>query len=119
MKKENRNCLLYIEDIGLSIQSILSFTGSITYEDFLNDTKTRLATERAFEIIGEAVKNIPQNIKDKYPQIPWAAMNRFRNIAIQEYFGLDYEIIWDIIQNKLPQNLRDIQFIISAEKPQH
>lgn len=112
MKPAKRNFLYYLEDMQSSKNNILLFTKDMSYEDYLHDIKTRHAVERNFEIIGEAAKNIPAQLRNAYPMIPWVAMNKFRNIATHEYFGIDNEIVWDIIENKLPQNLLDLQEII-------
>ena len=66
---------------------------------------------RNFEIIGEAAKNIPDDIKEKYRSIPWKEMYYLRNKVSHEYFGIDYEIIWDIAVNHLPLNYKEIKKI--------
>ena len=71
---------------------------------------------RNFEIIGEASKNVPAEIKNKYPEIPWKKMYGLRNLIAHEYFGIDYEMIWEISKNNLPQNSIDIRNIIEKEK---
>ena len=71
---------------------------------FQNDQKTVDAVIRNFEIIGEASKNLSTNIKDRNPDIPWQEMYYLRNKVSHEYFGVDYEIIWDVIQNHLTTN---------------
>ena len=90
--------------------------GELSLPDFIKDDKTVDAVIRNFEIIGEASKNVPDDIKKKYPDIPWDEMYRLRNKAMHEYFGIDYEIIWEIIKKHLPQNLKEIERIIEAEK---
>ena len=71
---------------------------------------------RNFEIIGEASKNVPAEIKNKCPEIPWKKMYGLRNLIAHEYFGIDYEMIWEISKNNLPQNSIDIRNIIEKEK---
>ena len=73
------------------------------------------AVVRNFEIIGEAAKNIPDQIKEKYPEIPWKKMYGLRNLISHEYFGVDYEMIWQIITEDLPQNMKDMSKILKAE----
>ena len=74
------------------------------------------AVVRNFEIIGEASKNIPEKIRNKYPSVPWRKMIGLRNLISHEYFGIDYEMIWTIAKESLPQNRIDIQAITDAEK---
>ncbi len=115
MKYSQRTYIHFLEDIADSISKILTYTNSYDFEKFKNDEKTVDAVIRNLEIIGEASNKIPYNIKEKYPSVPWDEMYRMRNKAIHEYFGVDYEIIWDIIVNYLPENLNQVKHIIKAE----
>ncbi|HRN25618.1 MAG: DUF86 domain-containing protein [Ignavibacteriaceae bacterium] len=83
---------------------------------FCNDTKTVDAVIRNFEIIGEAAKNLPDEIKIKYPEVPRKEMYYLRNKVSHEYFGIDYEVIWDISKNHLPLNKIQIEQILTTEK---
>ena len=88
-------------------------------KDFISFKQNYLivdATVRNFEIIGEASKMIPTEIQLKYPEIPWKKMYSLRNLISHEYFGIDYEMIWEIAKNNLPQNIIDIRNIIEIEK---
>ena len=67
---------------------------------------------RNFEIIGEASKNVSKEIKENYPNIPWEEMYRLRNRISHEYFGIDYEILWDIETRHLANNYLDLQIVI-------
>ena len=84
----------------------------LNFEQFKQDYKTVDAVIRNFEIIGEASKNISESIKGKYPQIPWQEMSYLRNSVMHEYFGVDYDIIWDVAKNYLPENNRQIEQIL-------
>ncbi len=72
------------------------------YDSFISDEKTVDAIVRNFEIIGEAAKNIPDNIKDKHQEIDWKGLIGFRNRIVHEYFGMNLQIIWYILKNELP-----------------
>lgn len=85
-------------------------------DSFQNDHKTIDAVIRNFEVIGEATKHIPQAVKDKYPDTPWKEMYRLRNRIRHEYFGIDYQIIWRIATDYLPDNLKQINHILNSEK---
>jgi len=88
----------YIKDIIDSINDIESFTENMTFEDFAKDKKTINAVIRSIEVIGEAAKNIPKKLRDKYPYIPWKKMAGMRDKMIHEYFGVDIKILWKTIK---------------------
>lgn len=108
MKKRGRPYRMYLEDIFLSMNRIDEYIENYTFLDFQQDYKTVDAVIRNFEIIGEASKNIPTKVKEKYPDVPWTEMYLLRNKVSHEYFGIDYEIIWDIAKNYLPGNKSQI-----------
>jgi len=115
MTARNRHFRLYIEDIELSMTRILEYAEGMDLLKFKQSYMAVDAVVRNFEIIGEAAKNLPSEIKDKYPEIPWKKMYGLRNLISHEYFGIDYEMIWEIITSDLPQNLADIQEILKKE----
>jgi len=106
MEKDYRD---YIQDILDSIDEIYVFIGQMSREEFLNDRKTVKAVLRNLEIVGEAAKKIPPPLRDKYPDIPWKKMAGLRDKLIHEYFGVDLEIIWQLIKEELPGILHPIQ----------
>ena len=116
MEKENRTYRMYLEDILQSINRIMEYIDNYSFIEFKQDYKTVDAVIRNFEIIGEASKNLPNNIKDKYPEVPWTEMYLLRNKVTHEYFGVDYEIIWDLAKNYLPENKSQIENIIKSEQ---
>ena len=97
-----RDYKLYINDILDSIAKIEEFIGYISYTEFVEDDKTSSAVVRKLEIIGEASKNIPKEIRMKYKDIPWSDMAKTRDKIIHFYFGVDYEIVWKVIKERLP-----------------
>lgn len=116
MKKEEREYIHFLEDILLSMQRIQEYIAGLDFQQFKQDYKTVDAVIRNFEIIGEASKNISTEVKLKYSNLPWEEMYRLRNRVSHEYFGVDYEIIWDIATIYLPQNKSEIEEIIRQEK---
>ena len=74
----------------------------MSYEEFTRDDKTVYAVVRAIEIIGEAVKNIPGNVRKNYPEIPWKDMAGMRNKVIHEYFGVKLNIVWRTVKEEIP-----------------
>lgn len=115
MDKENRPYIMYLEDIQLSMSRISEYIANLDFISFKQDYKTVDAVVRNFEIIGEASKNLPDSITDKYPTIPWKEMYYLRNKVSHEYFGIDYEIIWDVATNYLPDNKSEIDRIVERE----
>lgn len=96
-----RDYRVYLEDILEAIQKIQRYTSNLTLDQLRVDVKTLDAVIRNLEIIGEAIKKIPDEVREKHPEIEWKKMAGLRDILIHEYFGIDVEIIWDIVQNKL------------------
>ncbi|MHA1699264.1 MAG: HepT-like ribonuclease domain-containing protein, partial [Promethearchaeota archaeon] len=92
----------YLLDILSSIQEIRAFTKGMDFEGFEKDRKTVNAVIRSLEVMGEAVKKIPPEIKDKYPEIPWKYIAGMRDKLIHEYHGVDLEIVWEVIEREIP-----------------
>ncbi len=107
---------MYLQDILTSIDRISQYIEGLSFRQFKQDYKTVDAVIRNFEIIGEATKNLPDEIKSKYQEVPWAEMYLLRNKISHEYFGVDYEIIWDVAVNYLPENKKQIEAILSEEE---
>jgi uncharacterized protein with HEPN domain len=109
--KEPRDIELYFDDIITAIGRILEYTRDYDFVAFKRDYRTVDAVIRNFEVIGEAAKNIPEMIKKHNQTVPWNEMYSLRNRVSHAYFGIDYEIIWDIITNYLPENMAQIEEI--------
>jgi len=107
-----RNYKIYVEDILNAIESILKFTEGMNFEDFQKDDKTCSAVVRKFEVIGEAAKHIPQEIRDEFPQIPWKEMVGMRDRLIYFYFGIDYKLVWMAVKERAPKILPLIKKVI-------
>ena len=103
-----RDYKLYLDDILLAIKKIEKYTKDLPLKKLKGDTLVVDAVVRNLEIIGEAVKNIPSRLKEKHPDIEWKKISGLRDILAHEYFGIDLEILWDIIKNKLPDLKKEI-----------
>ena len=94
---------VYLDDILEAIAKIEEYTKSLSYRDFSTNSLITDAVIRNLEIIGEAVKLLPAEIKKDYPEIEWKKIAGLRDILIHAYFGIDLKIVWDVIINKLPE----------------
>lgn len=98
-----RDPKLYLKDILAAMDAIEKFVEEIDFEAFKNDDMKSSAVIRKFEIIGEATKNMPEEIKQKYPAIPWKDMSGMRDRLIHFYFGIKYELVWETIKKEIPK----------------
>ena len=96
-----RSSRLYCDDILDSGNAILDFVQGMTFDEFREDRKTYSAVIREFEIIGEAVGKLPESYRKKRSDVEWQDIKDFRNLLIHEYFGIDLEIVWKVIEDDL------------------
>ena len=97
----SRDYRLHIDDILASIEKIREYTAGMTYEKFASDSKTQDAVVRNLEIIGEAAKALPEDMRARASGTDWRKIIGLRNVLIHEYFGVSLPIIWDVVANKL------------------
>ena len=97
----------YIEDVIEAMDDAVSFVEGVKREDLVKDRKTIYAVVRALEIIGEAVKRIPDGVRNRYPQIPWKDMAGMRDKLIHEYFGVNIKRVWKTVKEDIP-NLKPL-----------
>jgi uncharacterized protein with HEPN domain len=102
MSKTDRDVKLFINDILEAIGKIERYVHGKSYQEFQKDEKTKDAVVRNLEIIGEAVRNIPENFKEKYPDVDWKAAAGMRDKLIHEYFGVSLAIVWETVKSDLP-----------------
>ncbi len=113
----SRDESLYFADIIESCEKVLRFTKGMTYKDFVHDELHFDAVLRNLEIIGEAVKNIPEKTRQKYPDVKWRKIAGFRDIVAHEYFGINDETVWDIVENEVPALLKMVKTILEENNP--
>ncbi|MBI1299492.1 DUF86 domain-containing protein [bacterium] len=111
--REERTYLDYLEDIQDAIEKVALFIVGMNEAQFIQDDKTVFAVIRAFEILGEAAKQIPADIRLQYPDLPWKEMAQMRDVLIHHYFGVNRSVVWKTAIEQLPPLLPQIQQIIN------
>ena len=110
----SRDPLIVLSEIQSAAMEILEFTNGMTKSAFLKNRMANKAVIRDLEIIGEASKSVPQPIRDAYPNIPWKNVCGLRDVLIHEYFRVDLDQVWLIIEKRMPAFLVDITSIIDS-----
>jgi uncharacterized protein with HEPN domain len=111
-----RDSLLLVQDMLEAAQKIMRYTSGLDYETFLSDDKTVDAVVRNFEIIGEAANRIGADFREQHPEIEWKRIRGFRNRIVHEYFGIDYHIVWTIIETYIDDVIGNLQTIVDELK---
>ena len=93
----------YLKDILEAMEKAQDFIAGLSYEQFMEDDKTAYAVVRALEIVGEAAKNIPDEIRKENPSVPWKDMAGMRDVLIHDYSGVDLETVWLTVQERIPE----------------
>ncbi|MBV6451354.1 MAG: hypothetical protein MHPDNHAH_02087 [Anaerolineales bacterium] len=108
----SRDTGLYLADIETACKKVLRFTKGYSFKQFVHDDEKFDAVLRNLEIIGEAIKHIPDEIREAYPDIKWRKISGFRDIVAHNYFGVSDEIVWDIVENEIPPLLNQVKQIL-------
>ena len=103
----------YLRDLLDAVEKIQNFIKDLGFESFKQDDKTKFAVIRGLEIIGEATKHISEEVRNKYPEIPWKEMAGMRDILAHDYFGVDEETVWLTAKEKIPQLKPAIEKILA------
>lgn len=97
-----RDPLVYLDDIVQACRKIENYTSALTFEQFQRDEKTIDAVVRNFEIIGEAVKNVPADLRDRMPEIEWSRAAGMRDVLVHGYFNVNLQLVWDAAMQSVP-----------------
>jgi len=108
-----REYKIYLQDVLTAIQKIEKYVKNVSFSKFKSDDLKIDGVVRNLEIIGEAAKNIPSEVRGKHKEIEWKKISGLRDILIHEYFGVDLDVLWDIIQNKLPDLKKSVLKLLS------
>ena len=109
---------MYLQDIAESCEKILRFTAGLSKSGLIGDVRTYDAVVRNLEIIGEAAKHISEDRRKQMPDIEWRKAAGLRDMLAHAYFGIDNDILWDVIQNKVPQLATAINIFLDRQKRQ-
>lgn len=105
----------YLKHILDEIDYLVSHTQNLDEEHFSRNETLQRAFCRSLEIIGEAIKNISEDFKKSYPEIEWKLMSGMRDRLIHKYFGVDYQIVWDVVINEIPKLKKEISGILEVK----
>ena len=107
--------LEYLRHILVEAEYLIDQAQRLSQDEFVQDETLKRAFVRSIEIIGEAAKKVPEDMRQKYPHLEWRAMAGMRDRLIHGYFGVDYDIVWDVVTSKVPKLKQEIEEILRNE----
>jgi len=111
-----RDYRLYLEDIQAAVRNIQLYIQGASFDEFAGDRMRVDAVLHYLELIGEAARHIPEDLRVKYPEVEWRKIAGLRDVIVHKYFGLSPEIVWDILENKLPGLLVVVERMLEEER---
>ena len=109
-----RDYRVYLDDIVEAAEHIEEYTSGLSVEVFSRDRKTRDAVLFNLQVVGEAIKKVPEEVRSRHPDVEWKKIAGLRDILVHEYFGIDVDIVWDVVANKLPDLKLQIEKILAG-----
>jgi uncharacterized protein with HEPN domain len=104
----------YLRHILIEADYLVARSADVTFDAFLADETLRRAFVRSLEIIGEAAKKVPEEFRQAHRDVEWRAMAGMRDRLIHDYFGVDFELVWDVVRNRVPEVRRQIASLLEA-----
>jgi len=104
----------YLRHIAVEADYLIAEASGLSFESFVANETLRRAFVRSLEIIGEAAKKVPDDFRAKHPAVEWRAMAGMRDRLIHDYFGVDYELVWDVVQRRIPELRKQLASVLEA-----
>jgi uncharacterized protein with HEPN domain len=111
MSFESRN---YLHHILIEADYLVGRSAGLSFDEFVASDTLRRAFVRSLEIVGEAAKKVPDEFRAQHPDVEWRAMAGMRDRLIHDYFGVDYDLVWDVVQKRIPQPHSQLTAILKA-----
>ena len=109
----SRDALLYVADVVAAGEAIIRYTDGVTFEAFAANDEKRAAVERQVFVIGEAAARLPEEWKQRRPDVPWRKIVGLRNLLAHGYWTIDVEELWDIARNKVPEFVAELRPLLT------
>ena len=110
----SRDARLYLDDMREACRRVTTYTAGMSFEQYVADQRTRDAVARNLEILGEAAKRVPADLRTRLPAIDWREACAFRDVLAHAYFGIDERIVWDVITLRVPSVALQLQRFLGA-----
>jgi uncharacterized protein with HEPN domain len=111
-----REWRLRLEDILECIAAVSEYTAGMRYDEFAADRRTADAVLRNIAVIGEAATHVPEEVRVRYPGVPWKAMRAMRNLVVHAYFGVSLKIVWETARHDLPDLVDVLRSVLQEEE---
>ena len=106
--------IVFLDHILNSLKLLEKYTQNLKYDDFVNNYEKQDSVVRRLEIMGEAIRNLPEEFLDKYPDIPWRDIMDFRNVLVHQYFDVNIKRVWETLQTDIPSLKKKMEAILNS-----